>query len=122
MSQATVTVSGWERALMAAEKVKERLQRATRALDSAGVRYAVAEWVGRIDEDAVRTTRDVDLLIRTGGEQRLSDFLLWECAYAELIFTARMCPDFDASDLAAAVAEFHSRDRRFGAVPVAAQA
>ena len=65
---------------------------------------------------------DVDLLIRTGGEQRLSDFLLWECAYAELIFTARMWPDFDASDLAAAVAEFHSRDRRFGAVPVAAQA
>ena len=65
---------------------------------------------------------DVDLLIRTGGEQRLSDFLLWECAYAELIFTSRMWPDFDASDLAEAVAEFHSRDRRFGAVPVAAQA
>ena len=63
---------------------------------------------------------DVDLLIRTGGEQRLSDFLLWECAYAELIFTPRMWPDFEAADLAAAVREFRSRERRFGAVPVVA--
>jgi undecaprenyl diphosphate synthase len=60
---------------------------------------------------------DVDLLIRTGGEQRLSDFLLWECAYAELIFTPRMWPDFDATDLRHAVEEFSRRERRFGAVP-----
>ncbi len=60
---------------------------------------------------------DVDLLIRTGGEQRLSDFLLWECAYAELWFTERMWPDFGASNLAAAIHEFHSRDRRFGGLP-----
>ena len=60
---------------------------------------------------------DVDLLIRTGGEQRLSDFLLWESAYAELFFTARMWPDFHGDDLAAAVAEFRGRDRRFGALP-----
>jgi len=60
---------------------------------------------------------DVDLLIRTGGEQRLSDFLLWESAYAELLFTARMWPDFRGDDLAAAVAEFRGRDRRFGALP-----
>ncbi len=59
---------------------------------------------------------DVDLLIRTSGEQRLSDFLLWECAYAEMVFTPRMWPDFTAADLAAAVAEFHRRERRFGAV------
>ena len=59
----------------------------------------------------------VDLLIRTGGEHRLSDFLLWECAYAELVFSHRMWPDFSAADLAAAVREFHGRDRRFGAVP-----
>jgi undecaprenyl diphosphate synthase len=59
---------------------------------------------------------DVDLLIRTSGEQRLSDFLLWECAYAELVFTPRLWPDFTASDLAQAVAEFHTRERRFGAV------
>lgn len=58
----------------------------------------------------------VDLLVRTGGEQRLSDFLLWECAYAELLFTPRMWPDFDGKELAAAVREFHDRDRRFGAV------
>jgi undecaprenyl diphosphate synthase len=60
---------------------------------------------------------DVDLLIRTGGEQRLSDFLLWECAYAELWFTERMWPDFGAQHLAAALHEFHARDRRFGGLP-----
>ena len=60
--------------------------------------------------------RDVDLLIRTGGEQRLSDFLLWECAYAELYFTQRMWPEFSPADLQAAVREFHSRERRFGGV------
>ena len=59
---------------------------------------------------------DVDLLIRTGGEKRLSDFLLWECAYAELVFTERMWPDFGADDLAEAVREFHRRDRRFGLI------
>jgi undecaprenyl diphosphate synthase len=59
---------------------------------------------------------DVDLLIRTGGEQRLSDFLLWESAYAELVFTRRMWPEFGAEDLAAAIKEFHARDRRFGRV------
>ncbi len=59
---------------------------------------------------------DVDLLIRTSGEQRLSDFLLWECAYAEMVFTPRMWPDFSTEDLAAAVREFHGRDRRFGGV------
>jgi len=60
---------------------------------------------------------DVDLLIRTGGEKRLSDFLLWECAYAELVFTDRMWPDFGAADLAGAVREFYGRERRFGRVP-----
>jgi undecaprenyl diphosphate synthase len=59
---------------------------------------------------------DVDLLIRTGGEQRLSDFLLWECAYAELLFTATQWPDYTPADLAEAVAQFHGRERRFGAL------
>ena len=58
--------------------------------------------------------RDVDLLIRTGGEQRVSDFLLWESAYAELYFTSRMWPEFSAADLKHAVREFYGRDRRFG--------
>jgi undecaprenyl diphosphate synthase len=58
--------------------------------------------------------QDVDLLIRTGGEQRLSDFLLWESAYAELVFTRRMWPDFDKPDLEAALREFAGRERRFG--------
>jgi len=57
---------------------------------------------------------EVDLLIRTGGEKRLSDFLLWESAYAELIFSDTMWPDFDGNELRAAVEEFHRRDRRFG--------
>jgi undecaprenyl diphosphate synthase len=59
----------------------------------------------------------VDLMIRTGGEQRLSDFLLWESAYAELWFTRRMWPEFGAGDLADAVDSFRSRIRTFGAVP-----
>jgi undecaprenyl diphosphate synthase len=62
---------------------------------------------------------EVDLLIRTGGEQRLSDFLLWECAYAELVFLKCMWPDFDAAELEAALSEFHHRERRFGSVPAA---
>jgi undecaprenyl diphosphate synthase len=63
--------------------------------------------------------RPVDILIRTGGEQRLSDFLLWECAYAELIFSARTWPDFTPWDLERAVGQFAHRERRFGAVPQA---
>jgi undecaprenyl diphosphate synthase len=59
---------------------------------------------------------EVDLLIRTGGEQRLSDFLLWECAYSELYFTPCMWPDFGGEELAGAIREFHARNRRFGEV------
>jgi undecaprenyl diphosphate synthase len=58
--------------------------------------------------------RDVDLIIRTSGEKRLSDFLLWEGAYADLYFTERMWPEFDGEALAEALASFHRRDRRFG--------
>jgi undecaprenyl diphosphate synthase len=58
--------------------------------------------------------RDVDLIIRTSGEKRLSDFLLWEGAYAELYFTERMWPEFDGEALAEALASFHRRERRFG--------
>jgi undecaprenyl diphosphate synthase len=58
--------------------------------------------------------RDVDLIIRTSGEKRLSDFLLWEGAYAELHFTDRMWPEFGPADLAEALAAFRCRERRFG--------
>jgi undecaprenyl diphosphate synthase len=77
----------------------------------------------RLVSGAVRDGRpvpDVDLLIRTGGERRLSDFLLWESSYAELFFTDRMWPDFRAADLEAALKEFLSRQRRFGRIVDAA--
>lgn len=80
------------------------------------LRLAV-DYSARAAIHAGRLLPDVDLLIRTGGEQRLSDFLLWECAYAELHFTTRMWPDFAAADLKTAVKEFHQRERRFGALP-----
>ena len=59
---------------------------------------------------------EVDLLVRTSGEQRLSNFLLWQAAYAELVFTDVLWPDFTRADLLAAVAEFQRRTRRFGTV------
>jgi undecaprenyl diphosphate synthase len=73
-------------------------------------RWAIAEGV---------RLPDVDLLIRTGGEQRLSDFLLWESAYAELLFLPKMWPDFTAGDLEAALGQFYARERRFGLLPAA---
>jgi undecaprenyl diphosphate synthase len=93
---------------------------------------AAKRWLPEADssrEDFARLiacdgTRDVDLLIRTGGEKRLSDFLLWESAYAELRFVETMWPDFGEGDLRAALADFRGRERRFGgllpAAPLAA--
>jgi undecaprenyl diphosphate synthase len=63
----------------------------------------------------------VDLLIRTGGERRLSDFLLWECAYAELVFVDTCWPDFDEVALDSALREFARRDRRFGRLSAISQ-
>jgi len=63
------------------------------------------------------SSTEVDLLIRTGGDQRLSDFLLWECAYAELVFLEKRWPDFTVADLEAALAEFSRRERTRGALP-----
>ena len=82
-------------------------------------RAEFAHLLAHVD-NGIGESRDVDLLIRTGGEQRLSDFLLWECAYAELYFTRRMWPEFSSADLDEAVQEFHARERRFGTVPTAA--
>jgi undecaprenyl diphosphate synthase len=105
-----VDYSARDAMVRAAELLRDR-ERITRD-DLAKAMCKVDHWTGEI--------RDVDLLIRTGGEQRLSDFLLWECAYAELYFTDRRWPDFNPADLEHAVNEFHSRERRFGTVPAAA--
>jgi undecaprenyl diphosphate synthase len=83
---------------------------------------AAASGLRDLSRDAFerRLGPPVDLLIRTGGERRLSDFLLWESAYAELHFTRTMWPDFGPADLASAVRDFGVRERRFGAIPAAA--
>ena len=92
------------------------------ASDTTGTgRGHVAAMRSMLDEALTSESGDVDLLIRTGGEKRLSDFLLWECAYAELLFTDRMWPEFDENDLEAALAEFRGRERRFGGVPAAVE-
>ena len=90
---------------------------AARSADSAGP--VSPETFSRLLNQAVHSVPaapDVDLVIRTSGEQRLSDFLLWESAYAELLFTERSWPDFDGEDLARAVRQFLGRERRFGRV------
>ena len=97
---------------------RDAILRAAQCLDPAEIptRQAFGRLLAVADH-GMTPSPDVDLLIRTGGEQRLSDFLLWECAYAELLFTPRMWPDFAPADLAAAIADFRARDRRFGALP-----
>jgi undecaprenyl diphosphate synthase len=81
--------------------------------------------VGEIDPAAIDETvfastlwtagiPDPDLLIRTSGEKRLSNFLLWQCAYAEFVFVETLWPDFDKTILSAAIEEFRKRDRRYG--------
>jgi undecaprenyl diphosphate synthase len=89
------------------------------AAQAAGIENLTRETFSRLvtgDAEA----RDVDLIIRTSGEKRLSDFLLWESAYAELHFTETMWPDFAADDLAEALKSFHRRERRFGGLQPAA--
>jgi undecaprenyl diphosphate synthase len=109
-----VDYSARDAILRAAHQVRGEMR-----IDTEEERESFARALAAVD-NGIGSSRDVDLLIRTGGEQRLSDFLLWECAYAELYFTRRMWPDFSTADLAAAVEEFRSRERRFGTVPAAA--
>jgi undecaprenyl diphosphate synthase len=100
---------------------REELADAARSLARAAAK-------GEIDPESISTDLlgcsmqsagipDADLVIRSGGERRLSNFLLWQAAYAELVFTDKLWPDFGAADLEAALAEFARRERRFGGVP-----
>ena len=85
------------------------------AASLAGPGCSVEEFERKLAESAhCEGGGAVDLLIRTGGERRLSDFMLWECAYAELVFIDTYWPDFDEASFAAALREFGRRDRRFG--------
>jgi undecaprenyl diphosphate synthase len=81
---------------------------------------AAARFGGGTEEDFARCLyapemTDPEILIRTSGEERISNFLLWQCAYSEMIFTDRLWPDFTEDDLRAALEEFDARGRRFGA-------
>ena len=119
------------------DRLEEPLQRAIQRTEAAtahgrrlrlrmAIDYSAREAILAAAQETTPLSREslsgalgppVDLLIRTGGEQRLSDFLLWECAYAEFVFSRRMWPEYGADDLAWAVREFRGRQRRFGAVP-----
>ena len=105
------------------DRLAPRLVRAIEAAESATAAGQMLQLNLAVDYSARSAIErgellpDVDLLIRTGGERRLSDFLLWESAYAELIFTVCPWPEFSGEDLAAAVAEFSARERRFGGLP-----
>ncbi len=97
---------------------RDSIARAAHACIESSAGSATAESLtAMITRKLAGESGEVDLLIRTGGEQRISDYLLWESAYAELVFTARMWPEFDEADFDAALAEFRRRERRFGAVP-----
>jgi undecaprenyl diphosphate synthase len=94
------------------------LRAAARVRESAVplTRERFAQLLADVDHDPLPVP-EVDLLIRTGGEQRLSDFLLWECAYAELVFSSTMWPDFSEQQLVMALEDFAGRERRFGRIP-----
>jgi undecaprenyl diphosphate synthase len=97
---------------------QDEIVRATRAIAQDVARGTLD--ADNINADLIAARLDTgdlpppDLVIRTSGEQRLSNFLLWQAAYAELVFTPQLWPDFDAQSLAAALAEFATRERRYG--------
>jgi undecaprenyl diphosphate synthase len=98
---------------------RDTITRAARHFNVTAALGGARDGFGRVlafENHAGEAPHDVDLLVRTGGEQRLSDFLLWECAYAELLFSSRMWPDFAAADLEDALREFRRRERRFGGI------
>jgi undecaprenyl diphosphate synthase len=102
----------------AQHSILEAARRAQRCAQLGVVEFH--ELLAEVDHSA-QVCGPVDLLIRTGGEQRLSDFLLWECAYAELYFTDRLWPDFGATEFHTALADYARRQRRFGKVAAEAR-
>jgi undecaprenyl diphosphate synthase len=114
----TASAAGRRLSLRIAIDYSSRDAIAAAAIRCSGERSPSREAFGRMVAGH-EASAEVDLLIRTGGEKRLSDFLLWECAYAELCFLDTLWPDFDAHDLDAAIADFRRRERRFGGLPSA---
>lgn len=93
---------------------RDEVVRAVAAMQKDGVAASAAELRARLDQPAIP---DPDLIIRTGGERRLSNFLLWQAAYAELYFSDTLWPDWTAAHLAEALADYAVRERRFGGTP-----
>jgi undecaprenyl diphosphate synthase len=117
--QATAACSAMELRIAIDYSARDAIVRAA-VLAGSGMRAGSRDDFARLLARASHArgpAADVDLLVRTGGERRLSDFLLWECAYAELVFTDRPWPEFCSADLEAAIAEYQLRDRRYGAAP-----
>ena len=91
---------------------RNELTRAVRSLAEKNIAITEASITNALD-----IVPDVDLLIRTGGEQRLSNFLLWQAAYAEFIFTDTLWPEYNEKEFFGHIEAFQKRSRRFGAVP-----
>ena len=121
--RATAHGSGMRLRIAVDYSAQHSLLETCRRLQSATVidRSRFVEQLAAVDH-ASEAAPEVDLLIRTGGEQRLSDFLLWECAYAEFHFIQCLWPDFDAQAFEQALADYARRDRRFGGISPAADA
>jgi undecaprenyl diphosphate synthase len=111
------------KAILAAESLTASGRRMTLRI---AIDYSSREEIrSRFSAPATQRTGaspDVDLMVRTGGERRLSDFLLWECAYAELAFLDVLWPDLSLADLDGVLADFAGRERRFGGLPGRASA
>jgi len=103
-----VSYGGREDIAQAARAIARRVERGELASDRITA-CTVSEHLG------TKGVPDPDLLIRTSGEQRISNFLLWQSAYSELVFTKTLWPDFSKSDLQQAIDEFCGRERRYGA-------
>jgi len=91
---------------------RDEIVRACRKACDEGVEVSEENFERFLDADL----GDVDMMIRTGGEMRISNFLLWRAAYAELFFTSTLWPDFTPAELEGMIAQFKARERRFGAV------